>query len=253
MSNWNKAAIALMATMLIVATVATVGLTVAVNGLNSRIDRVEETLESLALEGVRMTTGEVRGEPAQETGTITADRQTATPRPMATATPTPEPTATATLPPAPAKSSAQENICGRNPWVQQQLLAYLKMTSCRDATIEELYRLSGEYRNFPSQRDSETGGLRRTGQHHQPSSNSESRNRGSRDPCQCLPWDGRARESQSERQDSDDKSRSLPRTTKSGETRHIPAKARDKAGRRGPGRDAGTAGTDPEANGPRSC
>ena len=146
MSNWNKAAIALMATMLIVATVAIVGLTVAVNGLNSRIDRVEETLDSLALEGVRMTTGEVGGELAQETGTITADRQTATPRPMATATP--EPTATATLPPAPAKSSAQENICGRNPWVQQQLLAYLKMTSCRDATIEELYRLSGEYRNF---------------------------------------------------------------------------------------------------------
>ena len=53
-----------------------IGLTVVVSGLNSRIDQVEETLESLTLDGIGMATRAVGVEPAQEIQTITVPRAT---------------------------------------------------------------------------------------------------------------------------------------------------------------------------------
>lgn len=129
-----------------------IGLTVVVSGLNSRIDQVEETLESLTLDGIGMATRAVGVEPAQEIQTITVPRATTqAPRPTATAAPTDtenqsaehEPDATPTSMPTKALATVPgEGICGRSPHVQQAILSTLQSNSCRMVTSEELYRIT---------------------------------------------------------------------------------------------------------------
>ena len=103
------------------------------------VDRDQQEIEE-KIDGLNRQIAELRQEVRE------ANREELpTPDLMSTPRPTTDKEGNERTVPTPAKLPPGQNICSRSPEVQQSILRKLQTSSCRIATTEELFRITGEF------------------------------------------------------------------------------------------------------------